>query len=145
MPKYPSIGASQRLERAARNHHALASGQHGVAVALPSAQGLADWLKARHFPVSRLRSPTRELWHSTRSKTSQRGRLEGSAYLSGYVVELALKARICRTLKWRGFPEKRNEFEGLQTFKTHDLDVLLSLSGRESWPRSGLRRTGRSL
>lgn len=61
------------------------------------------------------------------------GRLDGSAYLSGYVVELALKARICRTLRWPGFPEKRREFEGLQSFKTHDLDVLLRLSGREQY------------
>lgn len=60
-------------------------------------------------------------------------RLDGSAYLCGYVVELALKARICRTLKWPAFPEKRNEFEGLQSFKTHDLDVLLRLSGREQY------------
>ena len=61
------------------------------------------------------------------------GRYDGSAYLSGYVVELALKARICRTLRWPGFPEKRNEFEGLQSLKTHDLDVLLRLSGREQY------------
>jgi hypothetical protein len=49
------------------------------------------------------------------------------------VVELALKTRICKTLKWPGFPEKRGEFEGLQTFKTHDLDILLRLSGREQY------------
>jgi hypothetical protein len=53
-------------------------------------------------------------------------------------VELALKARICRTLKWSAFPEKRREFEGLQTFKTHDLDVLLRLSGREQFMRLSL-------
>ena len=65
-------------------------------------------------------------------------RLDGSAYLCGYVVELALKARICRTLKWSGFPEKRSEFEGLQSFKTHDLDVLLRLSGREQYIKVNL-------
>jgi hypothetical protein len=53
-------------------------------------------------------------------------------------VELALKARICRTLKWSDFPERRCEFEGLQTFKTHDLDVLLRLSGREHYVKSKL-------
>jgi hypothetical protein len=47
------------------------------------------------------------------------------------LVEIALKARICRTLKWTEFPETRKEFESLTTFKTHDLDVLLALSGRE--------------
>ena len=58
-------------------------------------------------------------------------RFDGAIYIGGYVVEIALKARICRTLKWTEFPESRKEFESLTTFKTHDLDVLLSLSGRE--------------
>jgi hypothetical protein len=35
------------------------------------------------------------------------------------------------TLKWQGFPESKKEFERLSSFKTHDLDTLLSLSGRE--------------
>jgi hypothetical protein len=58
-------------------------------------------------------------------------RYDGAIYMGGYVVEIALKARICRTLKWKGFPESRKEFESLATFRTHDLDVLLILSGRE--------------
>jgi HEPN domain-containing protein len=58
-------------------------------------------------------------------------RYVGAVYLSGYVVELALKARICKTLGWEEFPESRREFESLASFKTHDLDVLLRLSGRE--------------
>lgn len=58
-------------------------------------------------------------------------RTDGAAYLCGYVVELALKARICKTLNWTGFPEKRSEFENYSSFKTHKLDVLLSLSGQE--------------
>jgi HEPN domain-containing protein len=58
-------------------------------------------------------------------------RYDGAVYLGGYVVEVALKARICRTLKWVGFPETRSEFQSLRTFRTHNLDVLLSLSGRE--------------
>jgi hypothetical protein len=58
-------------------------------------------------------------------------RYDGAVYLGGYVVEIALKARICRTLRWVGFPETRQEFQALASFKTHDLDVLLSLSGRE--------------
>ena len=65
-------------------------------------------------------------------------RFDGAVYLYGYVVELALKARICRTLKWAGFPEKRSEFEGLQSFKTHDLDVLLRLSGRQQYIKVSL-------
>jgi HEPN domain-containing protein len=63
------------------------------------------------------------------------GRLDGSAYVCGYVVEMALKARICKTLKWPGFPATRSEFEGLQSLKTHDLDVLLHLSGREQYTK----------
>jgi hypothetical protein len=59
------------------------------------------------------------------------GRFDGAAYLCGYAVELALKARICITLNWDGFPQTRGEFEGLSSFKTHRLDVLLVLSGQE--------------
>ena len=61
----------------------------------------------------------------------QHDRLDGAAYLCGYAIELALKARICTTLGWPGFPETRSEFENLTSFKTHKLDVLLSLSGLE--------------
>jgi hypothetical protein len=57
-------------------------------------------------------------------------RYDGAVYMSGYAVELALKARIVRTLKWAGgFPETPAEFSGLQTFKSHNLDVLLKLTG----------------
>jgi HEPN domain-containing protein len=63
----------------------------------------------------------------------QAGRFDGSAYLCGYAVELALKARACKTLKWADFPEKDKEFKGLGSFKTHDLDILLRLSGREQY------------
>ena len=58
-------------------------------------------------------------------------RLDGAVYLCGYAVEIALKARICRTLKWSEFPGTTAEFKGLQSVKTHDLEVLLKLSGVE--------------
>ena len=58
-------------------------------------------------------------------------RYDGAVYLGGYVVELALKARICRTLSWAGFPQTRSEFQNYSSFKTHNLDVLLRLSGTE--------------
>jgi len=58
-------------------------------------------------------------------------RFEDAIYLCGYAVELGLKARICKALKWSGFPSTRKEFEGYQSFKTHDLDVLLHLTGIE--------------
>ena len=44
---------------------------------------------------------------------------------------LRSKARICRTLKWSGFPQTGQEFQGLQSVKTHDLEVLLRFSGIE--------------
>jgi hypothetical protein len=59
------------------------------------------------------------------------GRYDGAMYLCGYAIEAALKARICRVLKWPGYPSTRKEFEGYQSFRTHDLDILLHLSGTE--------------
>lgn len=58
-------------------------------------------------------------------------RFDGAVYLVGYAVEIALKARICRTLAWTHYPATRGEFDGLLSFKTHDLDILLRLSGIE--------------
>lgn len=58
-------------------------------------------------------------------------RYDGSIYLCGYAVELTIKARICTTLRWAGFPSTSREFENFKSFKIHDLDVLLSLTGRE--------------
>lgn len=64
------------------------------------------------------------------------GRFDGAVYMCGYAVEIALKARACRTLKWVGFPETKTEFAALQSFKTHNLEVLLRLSGTEGKIRS---------
>ena len=58
-------------------------------------------------------------------------RYDGAIYLCGYAIELVLKARICRTLKWQGYPSTKTEFQNLQSFRTHDLDVLLHLTGLE--------------
>ena len=60
------------------------------------------------------------------------GHYDGVVYLCGYAVELALKARICDTLNWRGYPSTNGEFRDYQTFRTHNLKVLLRLSGQES-------------
>jgi HEPN domain-containing protein len=59
-------------------------------------------------------------------------RYDGAVYLCGYTVELALKARICTVLHWPGFPSTQAEFRGLQSFKVHELDMLLRLAGREA-------------
>lgn len=58
---------------------------------------------------------------------------QAAIYLAGYAVEIALKARICKSLKWKEFPETAKEFEGLTTLKTHKLPLLLRLSGREEF------------
>lgn len=63
-------------------------------------------------------------------------RFDGAFYLCGYSVELALKARICQTLKWSAFPATNNEFKGLLSLKTHDLEILLKLSGVEARVKS---------
>ena len=54
---------------------------------------------------------------------------DGAVYLSGYVVEFALKARICRQLKWPGYPLTDGEFKGKSSFKVHDFDSLLEFTG----------------
>lgn len=67
-------------------------------------------------------------------------RFDGAAYLCGYAIEVTLKAQVCQTLGWAEFPENASEFKklGLQSFKTHDLDVLLRLSGREAYVKANL-------
>src|SRR5438093_8788443 len=59
-------------------------------------------------------------------------RFDGATYICGYAVEVALKARICRTLNWPEFPGTSGEFQAYRSFQTHELDVLLRLSGQEA-------------
>jgi hypothetical protein len=59
-------------------------------------------------------------------------RYDGSIYLCGYAVEIGLKNKICKTLHWNGFPSTKSEFQNFQSFKTHNLDILLKLSGAEN-------------
>jgi HEPN domain-containing protein len=66
------------------------------------------------------------------------GKPDGAAYLCGYAVELSLKACICRTLGWAAYPATSKEFQDYKTFKTHVLDVLLHLSGRELFVKENL-------
>jgi uncharacterized protein (DUF2225 family) len=54
------------------------------------------------------------------------GHYDGAAYLCGYVVELALKARICRLLGSAAYPDTG---KNKPVYATHDLDQLLFLSG----------------
>jgi HEPN domain-containing protein len=59
------------------------------------------------------------------------GRFDSATYLCGYAVEVALKARICRVLNWAEFPRTGGEFQAYRSFQTHELAVLLRLSGQE--------------
>ncbi len=61
-------------------------------------------------------------------------RYDGTVYLCGYAVELAIKNRICRTLKWDKYPISGK----LNNFKTHDLQLLLQLSGIEEMVKTSL-------
>ncbi len=63
-------------------------------------------------------------------------RTDGAGYICGYAIELALKARICSTLHWLGFPATPAEFKSFRSFKTHELDILLALSGQEQRVRT---------
>lgn len=56
------------------------------------------------------------------------GLYDGSYYLAGYVVELSLKARICKVLDRDEYPDSG---ELSRSFKTHRLDHLLQLAGLE--------------
>ena len=73
------------------------------------------------------------------------GRYDGVVYLCGYAVELVIKARICETLNWEGYPSTNREFRDYLTFRTHDLKVLLRLSGQESRIIKSMRDTWRAV
>jgi hypothetical protein len=53
-------------------------------------------------------------------------KFDGCVYLCGYVVELGLKAVVCRTLNLNQYPESR------PAFKVHDFDNLVLLAGLQS-------------
>jgi HEPN domain-containing protein len=76
------------------------------------------------------------LWETARARLKdaevllQSQRYDGAVYVCGYAIEIALKERICRTLNWSAFPSEKG-FGGYRSFKTHDFDILLHLSGVE--------------
>lgn len=51
---------------------------------------------------------------------------DGAAYLCGYVIELSLKARICKHLGLQEYPDDGNY---KTIFSSHDYDRLLLLAG----------------
>jgi len=61
------------------------------------------------------------------------GRYDGAAYIVGYAVEYRLKGRIATSLLRAGtFPRHATEFERLAKVKSHRLDELSKLAGRDS-------------
>jgi len=56
------------------------------------------------------------------------GRYDGAVYLCGYVLEVSLKARICKILNLDEYPDQ-GKFKS--TYAVHDFDILLKLSGLE--------------
>ncbi len=60
-------------------------------------------------------------------------RYDGAAYIVGYAVEYALKARIgTYYLGNPGWPETQDEFSALKNLQSHKLENLLRLSGRDT-------------
>ena len=57
------------------------------------------------------------------------GRFDGAIYVCGYAVEVALKAPIGVPLNWSEFPATGGEFAAYKSIRTHELEVLLRLSG----------------
>jgi len=64
---------------------------------------------------------------------------DGAIYLCGYALELILKRHIVKRLQWDGYPEGQ-DFKKFQTYKTHDLDILLKLAGLEKFINSDIER-----
>ena len=85
--------------------------------------------------VKKMRMTARARFHDSIALLKAR-RYDGSIYVCGYAVEIALKARICKHLKWPGYPESSKEFQNYQSFKTHNFGTLLSLSGVEGMIRA---------
>lgn len=57
------------------------------------------------------------------------GHYDGATYLCGYVVELALKARICASFGVKDYPEKGSKLR--EAMKSHDFEDLGLLAGME--------------
>ena len=79
--------------------------------------------------ISDLNGTAREYLRAAKLLRTRRS-YDVAAYLCGYAVEIALKARICQTLNWTTkFPEANAEFKLKSNLKTHDLEALLEFTG----------------
>jgi len=86
--------------------------------------------------ISDLHKTAREYLRAAKLLRTRRS-YDASVYLCGYAVEIALKARICRTLNWTtGFPDTDAEFRVKGNIKIHDLEALLDYTGLQHRVRS---------
>ena len=89
------------------------------------------------FAITELRKTARE--HLRLAGILHKNRAyDGAVYHCGYAVEIALKTRLCRTLRWAGFPSTGREFQNFKSLQTHNLETLLTFSGVESRITSAL-------
>lgn len=80
------------------------------------------------IPISDLRTTAKE--RLADAKVLYRaGRYDGAIYVCGYAVEMALKVRICRHLRWPDLPDEDKEWKGRTNIKTHDFDQLYMFAG----------------
>ncbi len=81
------------------------------------------------IPITDLHGTAREYLRAAKLLRTRRS-YDAAVYLCGYAVEIALKARICRTLRWTsGFPQTASEFQDRGNLKTHDFQALLNFTG----------------
>ncbi len=57
---------------------------------------------------------------------------EGAAYIMGHVLECALKALICRTLRLESYPTEKDQPKIAALFLNHEFQALLKISGMEN-------------
>jgi hypothetical protein len=80
------------------------------------------------IPLSDLRATAVARLKDARALYAKK-RFEGAIYVCGYAVEMALKVRICKRLKWSEFPNTGKEWESKQVVKTHEFEKLLAFTG----------------
>ncbi len=87
---------------------------------------MADKAQLKKLAISRLRAAKILL---------NKGDPDGAYYIAGYVLELALKAVICKNLNLPNYPDTGNKTtprDVSEIFRTHNHDILLTLSGLAS-------------
>lgn len=84
----------------------------------------------RMLTIIELTSIARARLKDAKALLSER-RYDGAVYVCGYAVEIALKARIVKTLKWPGFPDDGGKSGGFKGLKIHDLESLVQFTAWE--------------